>query len=117
MPIASFLRPRFSLRALLVVMTLFALALLYHLDWIRQRRELIESGEIFDVSEPSVPAPGILGLFGEEGRAVIYAGANANETEEEVERRLAALFPEAEIYVEIYCPPESFDLDGGEVLP
>lgn len=116
MPIASYLRPRYSLRALLVVMTLLAIVMLYHLDWIRQRRELIESGEIDAISDTPVRAPGMLALFGEAGHAVISCGANADETEEEVERRLAALFPEAEIWVEIYCPPESFDLRG-EVLP
>ena len=116
MPISSYLRTRYSLRTLIAVMTLLAFVLLYHLDWIRQRRELIESGEIDATSDTPVRAPGILGLFGEAGHAGIYGGANADETEEEVERRLAALFPEAEIWVEIYCPPESFDLRG-EVLP
>lgn len=109
--------PRISLRAIFVVLTLVTLALLYHFDWIWQRRELIESGEIFGTSAPPVRAPGILGLFGEAGYAEIIGGASADETEERVERRLARPFPEAEIGVEIYCPPESFESDRREPMP
>ena len=112
MPISSYLRPRYSLRAILVVMTLLAVVMLYHLDWIRQRRELIESGEVFSDSKSPVRAPGILGLFGVAGYAEIFGGASADETEVQVGQRLAKLFPEAEISVEIYCPPESFEGDG-----
>lgn len=113
---SSYLRPRYSLRALLVAMTLLAIVMLYHLDWIRQRRELIESGEVFSDSNLPMRAPGILGLFGEAGHAEIFGFASADETEVQVEQRLAKLFPEAEISVEMYCPPESF-AEGDKVLP
>ena len=56
------------------MMTLLAVVMLYHLDWIRQRRELIESGEVFSDSKSPVRAPGILGLFGEAGYAEIFGG-------------------------------------------
>jgi hypothetical protein len=92
-------------------MTLLALFFWYHWNWIHQRRAAIESGDVDVVQYPGdipPPAPGLLGLFGERGYQQVYALAPTEEPELETHRRLASLFPEAEIYIEIACPPDSF---------
>jgi hypothetical protein len=98
MPISSYLRPRYSLRALLVVTTLLALVLLYHLDWIQQRRTILESGAVSaSESHDSLPrpaAPGLLWMFGEQGYQTIFINGDSNHEEAE---RLYALFPEGQV--------------------
>lgn len=102
MPISSYLRPRYSLRALLAVMTLLAAWCGYSVDWIRQRDAALDVEHI-DVGMVSVTewmngppaAPGMLWLFGEEGYLRICF--DINEGWEQEQRRLASLFPEAEI--------------------
>ena len=97
-------------------MAVLALFLWYHLNWIHQRRALIETGEILEVADSLVVAPFPLGLFGERGHEEIYAFAATEDHEPAVQRELASLFPEAEISIEIACPPESF-ADRDDVLP
>jgi hypothetical protein len=102
MPISSYLRPRFSLRFLLVLMTLLCLWCGYSVNWMRQRREALDADDI-DVGSMSVGewmngaprAPGMLWLFGEEGYVRISVAENVEW--EPLQQRLAALFPEAEI--------------------
>jgi hypothetical protein len=102
MPIASFLRPRFSLRALLVAMTFLCIWCGYSVNWIRERREALDA-EYVDIGLMSVTewmngpprAPGMLWVFGEEGYLRICVDVNGDWGQ--LQRRLAALFPEAEI--------------------
>lgn len=94
----SFLRPRYSIRALLVLMTLFALFFWYHISWIRQRHAAVSEGWIELRPDPtrSAPrAPGLLWLFGEPG----YTDVEVRGGYELPQRRFAAfkLFPESSI--------------------
>lgn len=101
------LRPRFTLRAVLVAMTLVALFLGYHLNWIRQRRAAIANGAAlptFNLMQSSFPpdAPGLLGIFGERGYnefTITYRDPIHRERERS---RVAKLFPEAEA---VYATP------------
>lgn len=99
---------RFGLRTMFVVVTAAAIALgwvVYSFNWIRQRREAIESGEVgmttvmrvampdgtlgYDYPEP----PWSLRLFGERPVGVDSLSLGASVTDEE-ELRIRALFPE-----------------------
>jgi len=94
MPSFSFLRFRYSLRALLVLMTAFALFLGYHLNWIHQRRAAIDSGSLLAVEysgDLSPPGPGLLWLFNERGYDTVFV---PNDSEDTL-KRARALFPEA----------------------
>ena len=76
-------------------MTLLAFVLLYHLDWIRQRRTVLESGAV-NVSESHdsfhrPAAPGFLWMFGEHGYQTIAIKGDSSREEAE---QLHALFPE-----------------------
>jgi hypothetical protein len=101
MPSFSFLRPRFSLRALLVVMTLFALFFGYHWNWIRQRRSALETGWIIDEPNPFLDrepvAPGLLPLFGEKGHSGIQVRDNLGGDRQIIHRHAKSLFPEAKL--------------------
>jgi hypothetical protein len=102
MPISFHLRPRFSLRFLLVLITLLCLWCGYSVNWMRQRHEALDADDV-DVGVMSVTefmhgapqAPGMLWLFGEEGYVRICVAESVEW--EPVQQRLAALFPEAEI--------------------
>lgn len=95
-------RVRFSTRALLALMTLFALFFAYHLNWIRQRRAAIDTGLVTvraHVAQPWMqlpPAPQpsrMLRLFGEETYAALWVHEKAGEDLAVI----AALFPEANL--------------------
>jgi hypothetical protein len=69
---------QFGIGTMFVVVTVFAVFLGYHLNWIRQRHEFIaeqqrRSGSDVSVvdtnvsDDVTVPAPGLLALFGEHG--------------------------------------------------
>ncbi|QDT76010.1 hypothetical protein [Lacipirellula limnantheis] len=96
----SFIRFRYSLRALLVVMTLLALFFWYHIDWIKQRRaslaqENIKSfGQSPNDAQPS--APGLLWLFGEPGYGNITVENGDGSVDVE---QLQNLFPESGMMV------------------
>lgn len=89
--------PRFSLRALLVLMTLLAIWCAYSVNWIRQRRELIASGITQPYATPNGKevtklAPGLLFLLGETG----YHWINLDMPDDGPEaERIRTLFPEA----------------------
>ncbi|QDT76012.1 hypothetical protein I41_52570 [Lacipirellula limnantheis] len=88
-------RFRFTIRALLVLMTLLALWCAYSMNWIRQRRELVRSG----VVKPAMTSkglhavtPGWLGMFGEPGYFSLMVDAPHGSPEFD---RIQALFSEA----------------------
>lgn len=88
---------RFSTRAMLVVMTLLTIWCGYSMNWIRQRRELIESTEALQITTGSargidVRAPGLLFLFGEPGYALLAIDVLEGDPELD---RIRAIFPEA----------------------
>ena len=91
-------KPRFTLRALLMTTTLLALFSWYHLDWIQQRRTVLESGAVSALESHDSfhrpTAPGLLWMFGEVGYQTI--SINGDSSREEAEQ-LHALFPEGQI--------------------
>ncbi len=94
-------RPRFTLRALFVVMTLLCVWSAYSINWIRQRREAIaESGAVEIGNDPNSnqTAPGLLFLFGERGYDTLGIGVDPMEHY----TRLQSLFPEARVAVVPY---------------
>ena len=95
MQILSYLRPRYSLRALLVLMTALACFLWYHINWIQQRRAAIEDHLVFSIMFDGVgeqAAPGLLWMFGEKGhhQLVVIGLDDGPEV-----NRMRAIFPEA----------------------
>jgi hypothetical protein len=103
------LKPRFTLRALLIATTLLCLLMWIHLHWINQRRAAIASGQvtavpILDSAGVEAHPPWLLGLFGEPGHPLLIVhGCDDAEWQQE-ESRLARLFPEAEIRRDIPDP-------------
>ena len=92
------LRLRFTLRAMLVVMTLFALFLWYHIDWIKQRRAALEAGWVVKYHGSTLPtprAPGLLWLFGEQGYSYLIVDTTEEHPAAAVEAQ--PVFPEAVI--------------------
>jgi len=89
-------RARFTVRALLVLMTLLALFFWYHINWIQQRRTAIASGSLAAFEGPGetiTSPPGLLRLFGEQGYSRVLVDVSSDEELEPT--RL--LFPEAEV--------------------
>jgi hypothetical protein len=88
---------RFSLKTVLVVMTLASIALAwarFSLDWIHERQtaEFADFGGDQFVDASKLPrAPGGLWLFGEKGRGQVVC-RNASDLE-----RYSRLFPEAKV--------------------
>jgi hypothetical protein len=99
-------RFRYSLRAMLVLMTLFALFFWYHINWIQQRRAAISyAGVTATPSSDSFhppPAPGLLWMFGEQGYQSVSISTEDRQWEA---AHLHALFPESDI-VEFIPFPE-----------
>ncbi len=100
-------RPRrrfaFSLRTLFVAVTLAGVgtALGSQLNWLRQRRALLSS---WSASAPATlgqtpRAPGMLWLFGEQGRSRVIVLNAGDEQLADVQR----LFPEAKVEAEWLC--------------
>jgi hypothetical protein len=103
------LRFRFSLKTLLIAVTVFCCWIGYQLNWIRQRREEIDSKRVRPVSldflyakpPPPARAPKMLWLFGEKGyRIIIFDAYRTEETVLTEERRVKRLFPEATVTLE-----------------
>ena len=102
-------RPRlkFSLRTLLVLVTVLCVPLCwlgYQLNWIRQRREALATSWVIDFGgSASVPAPRLLWMFGERGRKNLVVmpahGLGGDWTlADDVElKRAQELFPEASV--------------------
>jgi hypothetical protein len=110
MPISSYLRPRFSLRALLVAMAVLCLLFWIHLDWIARRRaalagEQVTATPILDPAGAEPRPPWLLGWFGEAGQSILIVhGCDADSEWEQERARLARLFPEAEIRRDVADP-------------
>ena len=92
------LRPRFSLEALLAVMTSLCLWCGYSILWIRQRHAAFRDGispRGALAEDTAAPARRLLWLLGEGGHTRIVVDTSLiSETERD---RLRRLFPEAEI--------------------
>jgi len=97
---------RFGLRSLLLVLTVVAVVLGYHANWIRQRREASEGWLTSYWSPPPnrIPkAPGLLWLLGERGYGHIWRESTGSLTPEEEAQlaKMKRLFPEATITWEV----------------
>ena len=102
-------RPRFTLRALLIVTTLLCIGMWIHLHWINERRAAIASGHvtavpILDSAGVETDPPWLLGLFGEPGHALLIVHGYDEAQWQQEESRLARLFPEAEIRRDVEDP-------------
>jgi len=97
---------RYSLRTLIIVVTVGCVWLGYQVNWIRERRAAIASGRVeywrdefdnpFDNASPTpVSPPFSLWIFGERGRDTICLHSCA--TDQEVSD-MSALFPEAWVF-------------------
>ena len=87
-------RPRFSLRTLFAVVTLFGCWLGYELNWIRQRREAIQAGIAVPhtfAAQQIIPEPPLgFRWLGEDGERHLFAAASQFD-------RICQLFPESEV--------------------
>ena len=85
---------RFSLRTMFVLVTVVCVWLGYQLNWIRERREVLSSGEVAVLHRLNSEggAPRSLWLFGERGYSILACSKNVDK--EAIER----LFPESTIY-------------------
>src|SRR5687768_4729286 len=103
-------RFQFGLRTLLIVVAIVSLWLGWQVHWIRQRHALLAISDIYPgrvdhaynysyfgldppANPPVHPAPGMLGLFGEEGVEVIHVHVRLRDEFEQARR----LFPEADV--------------------
>jgi len=101
--------PRYGLRTLFVVVTVLAVFIGYHVNWIRQRHDFLKAETIAreatgDYSSGiEIPAPAVLRLFGETGWSgvfIVVDGPSARElTELDIQKlaRARSLFPESVI--------------------
>jgi hypothetical protein len=83
---------QFGLRTLFVAVTIVAIFVGYHVNWIRQRRIALEALGI-SINAKDRKAPGLLWLFGEPGHDLLFI----NDNDPEHKRRVERLFPEAEV--------------------
>jgi hypothetical protein len=109
------MKPRFTLRALLVATTLLCIGMWIHLHWIGQRRAAIASGQvttvpILDATGAEPHPPWLLGLFGEPGHSLLIVHVHDDAKWQQETARLARLFPEAEIRRDVADP--IFNDDG-----
>ena len=74
-------------------MTLLAIFFAYHLNWIRQRHAILDSGVISDSQSEPREAPGLLPLFGEQGYSTLYFTRPAPHSEH---LRIQSLFSETD---------------------
>jgi hypothetical protein len=99
------LLPRFSLRTMLVAVTVACVALSwtgYQLNWIRERRKALARNQYYEVLHSRVrdilanwpSAPWTIRIFGEKGvyELVVFPEVTDSELE-----RLKHLFPEADV--------------------
>ncbi len=86
---------QFSLAAMFVLMLVVAIFISYHVNWIRQRHEFYRAYLQTTQFSPNptlvAAAPGMLGLFGEEGIYIMDLGDRALAEQMQAKR----LFPEA----------------------
>ena len=101
-------RVRYSLRALLVLMTALALFCWYHLSWIHQRQIVMSARGVHALASDEsfyrpAAAPGLLSMFGEEGYQAISIDVKKSQLAADQVRRL---FPEANV-LESFPYPDS----------
>ena len=96
----------YSLRTLFLVVTTFAVWLGYEWNWIRQRHSFSDTEAAPWVVDPFLKdSPGLLGLFGEPGYAMIFVEMNSIDSDQMTTedrsrcRRAKSLFPEALLYI------------------
>jgi hypothetical protein len=102
---------QFSLATMFVVVTVFAVFVAYHVNWIHQRHELLASErDDFGLWPPQMVEmkearpPSLLWIFGEPGYNVVEVIVNDSpedaitESELDTLRHAQRLFPESEIY-------------------
>jgi hypothetical protein len=99
--------PRFSLRTLFVVVTVFGCWLGYELNWIRQRHAVIAEPKWSVIErEPGAlaqqpTAPDLLWIWGERGYATatraVRRGDSLNGAREEIQK-VERLFPESRVF-------------------
>lgn len=99
-------RFRFTLRAMLVVTTLLCLAMAYQLHWIRQRHAALADDKLTAVqilgdAGELAEAPWSLQYFGEQGQPLLIVHGREGDAWLAERKRLARLFPEAEIRQDI----------------
>jgi len=104
---------RFSLRTLFVVVTVFCLWLGYHVNWMQQRRALLNKQSVTVSFAPARRPPSFgLWLLGERGATGVFlqyngwVGAEWSEADEAQKKLASQLYPEASIQVW-----------GGTILP
>jgi len=119
-------RFRFSLRTMIVAVTLAAVFIGYHVNWIHERRAVADArkstwcrslyfSDIDRIIKPRPCAPGLLWLFGECGvvsctmffgyepkEHFTYHNRDLTPLEEAEVSRIKRLFPEAEVDAEAY---------------
>lgn len=97
-------RLRFSLRTLLVLVTVLCVWLGYQLNWIQERREAREllrrNGAMWSEETDNTPAPLSLRVFGEKGLGMFWIGL-PTETDrydrQEMVAKFKRLFPEVRV--------------------
>lgn len=95
MKMLQLLRPRFTLRAMLLATTVVALFFWYHVSWVNQRRHLLANGSVSVFSDESIQPPTPLRFFGESGYSKLWVHSDLWHSDAERER-LRRLFPESE---------------------
>lgn len=88
-------RFQFGLRTLFAAVTIIAIFVGfvgYHVNWVRQRRISLEALGI-SINAKDRQAPGLLWLFGEPGRDLLFI----NDDDPGHKRRVEELFPEADV--------------------
>jgi hypothetical protein len=105
MSLLRLLRPRFTLRALLVVMALLCFWLWRQMEWIAERHRQFETMAVRDRSKQPIAAPRLLSLFGEMGHEKLWVTADAWNAKADRDK-LRSLFPESGFRV---SPPRISD--------
>jgi hypothetical protein len=96
---AKSFRPRFSLRTLLVAVTVACFVtgwLVYQFRWIRDRQAAVEFGRVNTTNAAAINAPWQIRILGERGYRDILISDSTPERCSEQEAH--TLFPEARIY-------------------
>ena len=99
---------QFGLGTMLLLVTVLALFIAYHVNWVRERRAAIASWESsrWFPSTPPVLAkpPWLLSLFGEPGYGCLWRESSRRlGADEEAElERVQRLFPEAKVVWAVY---------------
>jgi len=129
---------RFSLRTLLVAITLFGLWLGYYINWIHQRQQAraVEDREAVEIQDNveivkavmgvktvvQVPPPHwfswVLAILGERPvNGILLSGSEKDPKQKALAELYRKLFPESEVYCRDDLPPEPEEEDIAVYLP